>query len=106
MIAQRFAKPISSPAFIFAGQRRRKTSSFSPLTNPPASSHMCHLTHPGACLPEPADGWDGCSLALRVQQLEEEIRRLNGLVEEQAGLLTRLQDQSLERYVGVDRRLR
>lgn len=48
---------------------------------------------------------DARSLALRVQQLEEEIRRLNGLVEEQASLLTRLQDQSLERYVEVDRRL-
>ena len=45
------------------------------------------------------------SLALRVQQLEEEIRRLNGLVEEQASLLMRLQDQSLERYVEMDRRL-
>jgi tol-pal system protein YbgF len=48
---------------------------------------------------------DARSLAIRVQQLEEEIRRLNGLVEEQASLLMRLQDQSLERYVEVDRRL-
>ena len=48
---------------------------------------------------------DSRSLALRVQQLEEEIRRLNGLVEEQAGVLMRLQDQSLERYVEMDRRL-
>jgi tol-pal system protein YbgF len=48
---------------------------------------------------------DSRSLALRVQQLEEEIRRLNGLVEEQASLLMRLQDQSLERYVEMDRRL-
>ena len=48
---------------------------------------------------------DSRSLAIRVQQLEEEIRRLNGLVEEQASLLMRLQDQSLERYVEMDRRL-
>ena len=55
--------------------------------------------------PLPLSSTDSRSLALRVQQLEEEIRRLNGLVEEQASLLTRLQDQSLERYVEMDRRL-
>ena len=55
--------------------------------------------------PLPLPSTDSRSLALRVQQLEEEIRRLNGLVEEQASLLIRLQDQSLERYVEMDRRL-
>ena len=55
--------------------------------------------------PLPLSSTDSRSLALRVQQLEEEIRRLNGLVEEQASLLIRLQDQSLERYVEMDRRL-
>ena len=55
--------------------------------------------------PLPVSSADSRSLALRVQQLEEEIRRLNGLVEEQASLLMRLQDQSLERYVEMDRRL-
>ena len=54
--------------------------------------------------PLPLPSTDSRSLALRVQQLEEEIRRLNGLVEEQASLLMRLQDQSLERYVEMDRR--
>ena len=42
---------------------------------------------------------------IRLQQLEEEVRRLNGIVEEQQLLLTRLQDQSLERYVELDRRI-
>ena len=55
--------------------------------------------------PLPLASTDSRSLALRVQQLEEEIRRLNGLLEEQASLLMRLQDQSLERYVEMDRRL-
>ena len=55
--------------------------------------------------PLPAGSTDSRSLAIRVQQLEEEIRRLNGLVEEQSSLLMRLQDQSLERYVEMDRRL-
>ena len=55
--------------------------------------------------PLPVSSADSRSLAIRVQQLEEEIRRLNGLVEEQASLLMRLQDQSLDRYVEIDRRL-
>lgn len=55
--------------------------------------------------PLPLSSSDSRSLAIRVQQLEEEIRRLNGLVEEQASVLMRLQDQSLERYVEMDRRL-
>ena len=55
--------------------------------------------------PLPLPSTDSRSLTLRVQQLEEEIRRLNGLLEEQASLLMRLQDQSLERYVEMDRRL-
>ena len=55
--------------------------------------------------PLPLASTDSRSLALRVQQLEEEIRRLNGLLEEQTSLLMRLQDQSLERYVEMDRRL-
>ena len=55
--------------------------------------------------PLPLASTDSRSLALRVQQLEEEIRRLNGLLEEQTSLLMRLQDQSLERYVEMDRHL-
>lgn len=55
--------------------------------------------------PLPVSSADSRSLALRVQQLEEEIRRLNGLVEEQASMLMRLKDQSLDRYVEMDRRL-
>ena len=50
-------------------------------------------------------GDDTGSLVIRLQQLEEEIRRLNGIVEEQQLLLTRLQDQTLERYVELDRRI-
>ena len=50
-------------------------------------------------------GDDTGSLVIRLQQLEEEVRRLNGIVEEQQLLLTRLQDQSLERYVELDRRI-
>jgi len=45
------------------------------------------------------------SLVIQVQQLQEEVRRLNGRVEEQAEEIQRLKEQSLERYVDLDRRL-
>jgi tol-pal system protein YbgF len=45
------------------------------------------------------------SVVVQLQLLQEEVRRLNGLVEEQAQQLTRLKEQSLERYVDLDRRV-
>ena len=42
---------------------------------------------------------------LRVQQLEADLRRLNGLLEEATQALRLLEAQSLERYVDLDRRL-
>lgn len=44
-------------------------------------------------------------LLMQVQQLQQEIMRLNGKVEEQAHELRTLKDQSLERYVDLDRRV-
>lgn len=44
-------------------------------------------------------------LLLQVQQLQQEVMRLNGKVEEQAHELRLLKDQSLERYVDLDRRV-
>ena len=53
----------------------------------------------------PLTGTDSGSLMLRVQQLEADVRRLNGLLEEAAQALQILEAQSLERYVDLDRRL-
>jgi len=50
-------------------------------------------------------GSDSGSLVLRVQQLEADVRRLNGLLEEANQALARLEAQSLERYVDLDRRI-
>ncbi len=50
-------------------------------------------------------GTDSGSLMLRVQQLEADVRRLNGLLEEATRALQVLEAQSLERYVDLDRRL-
>ena len=45
------------------------------------------------------------ALVVQLQQLQEEVRRLNGIVEEQAAQLQRLKEQSLERYIDIDRRM-
>ncbi|MFV0477166.1 MAG: tol-pal system protein YbgF [Parahaliea sp.] len=44
-------------------------------------------------------------LLLQVQQLQQEVMRLNGKVEEQAHELRTLKEQGLERYVDLDRRV-
>jgi tol-pal system protein YbgF len=41
----------------------------------------------------------------QVQQLQQEVMRLNGLVEQQSYQIQQLKEQSLERYMEVDRRL-
>ena len=53
----------------------------------------------------PITGTDSGSLMLRVQQLETDVRRLNGLLEEATQALRLLEAQSLERYVDLDRGL-
>ena len=53
----------------------------------------------------PITGTDSGSLILRVQQLEADVRRLTGLLEEATQALRSLEAQSLERYVDLDRRL-
>ena len=53
----------------------------------------------------PVTGTDSGSLILRVQQLESDVRQLNGLLEEAMQALRELEAQSLERYVDLDRRM-
>ncbi|MAT94824.1 MAG: tol-pal system protein YbgF [Halioglobus sp.] len=45
------------------------------------------------------------NLFLQVQQLQQEVMRLNGKVEEQAHELRQLKEQSLQRYMDLDKRL-
>ena len=109
MISRRLTKPaLVAGFFIFTHQVAAQSFEHQGGQAPSSVVPYVQADTSGVPLnPEPlADtSSDARSLALRVQQLEDEIRRLNGLVEEQASLLTRLQDQSLERYVEVDRRL-
>jgi len=53
----------------------------------------------------PIIGDDSGSMVLRVQQLETDVRRLNGQLEEALEALRQLEAQTLERYVDIDRRL-
>jgi tol-pal system protein YbgF len=56
--------------------------------------------------PPPAPGADNLGgLFNQVQQLQQEVMRLNGVVEELRYELNQLRDQSLERYLDIDRRL-
>lgn len=45
------------------------------------------------------------NLYIQFQQLQQEVMRLNGLVEEQGNELRKLKAQSLERYVDLDKRV-
>ena len=86
-----------------------------PATQAPAASTYSGIrpysgTTTVAQVPEdvtasPLTGDDSGSLVLRVQQLETDVRRLNGQLEEALEALRLLEAQTLERYVDIDRRL-
>ena len=53
----------------------------------------------------PSRGASVGGLFNQVQQLQQEVMRLNGVVEELSYELRQLREQSLERYLDIDRRL-
>ncbi len=59
----------------------------------------------GSPAPASSGGQNMGTLFLQMQQLQQEVMRLNGMVEEQANELRKLKSQSLERYVDLDKRL-
>jgi tol-pal system protein YbgF len=76
----------------------------------PATSYGINSAPAGAAVGAtgPATGQPGQnlgSLFLQIQQLQQEVMRLNGQVEEQANELRLLKQQSLKRYVDLDKRL-
>ncbi|RLA45513.1 MAG: tol-pal system protein YbgF [Gammaproteobacteria bacterium] len=52
-----------------------------------------------------ASGQNLANLFYQIQQLQQEVMQLNGKVEEQAHELRNLKEQSLQRYVDLDKRL-
>ena len=78
----------------------------------PATSYGLNNAPAGAAVAAPppaagaqAQGQNLGNLFFQIQQLQQEVMRLNGKVEEQANELRRLKEQSLERYVDLDKRL-
>jgi len=55
--------------------------------------------------PPPLDNGSTAGLFNQVQQLQQEVMRLNGVVEQLTHELRQLREQSLERYLDIDRRL-
>jgi tol-pal system protein YbgF len=53
----------------------------------------------------PTGGVDLGSLFLQIQHLQQEVMRLNGKLEEQAYEINTLKEQSLQRYMDLDKRL-
>jgi tol-pal system protein YbgF len=74
------------------------------LNNAPAGSAVAA---PATAAPAggQAPGQNLSNLFYQIQLLQQEVMQLNGRVEEQAHELRKLKEQSLERYVDLDRRL-
>jgi tol-pal system protein YbgF len=78
------------------------------LNNAPASTSSTYPAAPaaaGSAAPAGGQGQNLGNLFYQIQQLQQEVMRLNGKVEEQAHELRKLKEQSLERYVNLDKRL-
>jgi tol-pal system protein YbgF len=92
--AENLSVPASADADAAAYSGIRPYSGSTTVAAPPAGAAVTTVI-----------GNDSGSLVLRVQQLEADVRRLNGLLEEANQALTRLEAQSLQRYVDLDRRI-
>ena len=96
-------------AKVAAQAAEEETSSSAPVASragiQPYSGSTTMAPPPVEAAAAPITGTDSGSLMLRVQQLEADVRRLNGLLEETTQALRLLEAQSLERYVDLDRRL-
>jgi tol-pal system protein YbgF len=71
----------------------------------PAATPMGGTTAPGAAPAAAQGGQNLGNLFYQLQQLQQEVMRLNGKVEEQANELRVLKEQSLQRYVDLDKRI-
>ncbi|MEP1469637.1 MAG: tol-pal system protein YbgF [Halieaceae bacterium] len=72
------------------------------INSAPAGAAVLSAPQP---VSEPSQAQNVGNLLYQVQQLQQEVMMLNGKVEEQAHELRRLKQQSLERYVDLDRRV-
>jgi tol-pal system protein YbgF len=77
------------------------TSGIAPVSDSAPSS----MGAPAPIAGTPSGSSDMGNLFLQIQQLQQEVMRLNGRVEEQAYELSTLKEQSLQRYMDLDKRL-
>ncbi|MDG2047254.1 MAG: tol-pal system protein YbgF [Halioglobus sp.] len=70
-----------------------------------AVTYPADSTTPAAVAGSQVGGTDLRNLFLQMQQLQQEVRRLNGKVEEQSFELRSLKEQSLQRYMDLDKRV-
>lgn len=98
-----YARPPSSDPYSVQPAQSYPATSYG-VGNAPAGTSVAAAS--GAVTAPAASGGQNLgNLFLQVQQLQQEVMRLNGQVEEQANELRKLKDQSLERYVDLDKRL-
>jgi tol-pal system protein YbgF len=109
-------QPASSAPAITTTPQASDPYSARPAQSYPATSYGLDRAPAGPVVTAPAAGASTTpavgsggqnlgSLFLQLQQLQQDVMRLNGIVEEQANELRRLKEQSLERYVDLDKRL-
>ena len=94
------AQPQAAPRDPYATQPAQTypTTSYG-LNNAPAA------TTAATAPPSMGDTTNVGNLLYQVQQLQQEVMQLNGKIEEQAFEIRTLKEQSLERYVDLDRRV-
>lgn len=95
----------SAPADPYGVQPARTypATSYGVTTSGPVNTAPSSAT--GAQAQSGASGGNLGSLVLQIQQLQQEVLRLNGRVEEQAHELRTLKEQTLQRYMDLDKRL-
>ena len=71
----------------------------------PDSSSVLPGAMPASATGNSMGGSELGNMFLQIQRLQEEVMRLNGKVEEQAYELSTLKEQSLQRYMDLDKRL-
>ncbi|QFU74756.1 tol-pal system protein YbgF [Halioglobus maricola] len=100
--ADPYASPASSDPYSVQPAQSYPATSYGMSSAPAGAAVAAPTAQPAAA--SAGQGNVG-NLFLQVQQLQQEVMRLNGMVEEQANELRILKAQSLERYVDLDKRL-
>ena len=106
--------PYARPSDPYSAPASTDPNSVQPSQSYPATSYGLNNAPAGPAVAAPSSaapasvatgGQNMGTLYIQMQQLQQEVMRLNGIVEEQANEVRKLKSQSLERYVDLDKRL-